>query len=145
MIVTIVTRLRFLKGIHINYQQWIRNSQTKFKSISKKDWKEIKSADSWQIFKVMSEFVEGLKNVKLNRSRVSIFGSARTKEGNPYYTQAEEIAFQLTKGYGVISGGASGIMGATNKGAQRGGGKSVGLNTDLPLNKKVIHLLTLIN
>jgi uncharacterized protein (TIGR00730 family) len=107
------------------------------KAFQKKDWKEIKSADSWQIFKVMSEFVEGFEKMSRIGPCVSIFGSARTKEGNPYYTQAEEIAFQLTqKGYGVISGGGPGIMEAANKGAQRGGGKSVGLNIDLPFEQE---------
>ena len=85
----------------------------------------------------MSEFVEGFEKMSRIGPCVSIFGSARTKEGNPYYTQAEEIAFQLTqKGYGVISGGGPGIMEAANKGAQRGGGKSVGLNIDLPFEQE---------
>ena len=85
----------------------------------------------------MSEFVEGFEKMSRIGPCVSIFGSARTKEGNPYYIQAEEIAFQLTqKGYGVISGGGPGIMEAANKGAQRGGGKSVGLNIDLPFEQE---------
>lgn len=103
------------------------------RAFKKKSWNEIKSADSWQIFKVMSEFVEGFEKMAKIGPCVSIFGSARTKEDNDYFILAEEIAFQLTqKGYGVITGGGPGIMEAGNKGAQRGGGKSVGLNIDLP-------------
>jgi uncharacterized protein (TIGR00730 family) len=98
-----------------------------------KSWNEIKTADSWQIFKVMSEFVEGFEKLSKIGPCVSIFGSARTNPDNPYYIQAEEIAFMLTKkGYGVITGGGLGIMEAGNKGAKRGSGKSVGLNIDLP-------------
>ena len=98
-----------------------------------KSWNEIKINDSWAIFKVMSEFVTGYENLSRIGPCVSIFGSARTKPDHPYYETAEELAFQLTqRGYGIISGGGPGIMEAANKGANRGGGTSVGLNIDLP-------------
>ena len=98
-----------------------------------KDWNEIKIADSWQIFKVMSEFVEGFEKLSKIGPCVSIFGSARTKNNNPYYIMAEEIAAKLVRhGYGVITGGGPGIMEAGNKGARSEGGKSVGLNIELP-------------
>ncbi len=98
-----------------------------------KDWNEIKIADSWQIFKVMAEFVEGFDKMAKIGPCVSIFGSARTKADNPYYIIAEEIAAKLVRhGYGVITGGGPGIMEAGNKGAHSEGGKSVGLNIELP-------------
>lgn len=98
-----------------------------------KSWNEIKTNDSWAIFKIMSEFVKGYENMSRIGPCVTIFGSARMKEDNPYYQLAEEIAFQLTQhGYGVITGGGPGIMEAGNKGAHRGKGPSVGLNIDLP-------------
>ena len=103
------------------------------KAFKKKSWNEIKIADSWQIFKVMSEFVEGFEKMAKIGPCVSIFGSARTSKDKQFYSLAEEIAFQLTqRGYGVITGGGPGIMEAGNKGAQRGVGKSVGLNIELP-------------
>ena len=102
-------------------------------AFNQKDWNEIKTNDSWAIFKIMSEFVEGYERLSQIGPCVSIFGSARTKEDHPYYKLAEEIAFQLTqKGYGVITGGGPGIMEAGNKGASRGNGISVGLNIELP-------------
>ncbi len=98
-----------------------------------KTWDEIKSNDSWAIFKIMAEFVKGYENLSRIGPCVSIFGSARVKEDHPNYQLAEEIAYQLTQhGYGVITGGGPGIMEASNKGAQRGKGSSVGLNIDLP-------------
>jgi uncharacterized protein (TIGR00730 family) len=107
------------------------------KAFVDKDWAEIKSADSWVIFKVMAEFVEGFEKLSKIGPCVTIFGSARTKPNNPYYKMAEEIAFKLVQhGYGVVTGGGPGIMEAGNKGANRAGGKSVGLNIFLPFEQK---------
>jgi uncharacterized protein (TIGR00730 family) len=106
-------------------------------AFAEKDWSDIKAQDSWQIFKIMSEFVDGFEKMAKIGPCVSIFGSARTKPDNKYYIMAEEIASRLVReGYGVISGGGPGIMEAANKGAKRGGGKSVGLNIELPFEQK---------
>ncbi len=102
-------------------------------SFKKKDWNEIKTNDSWAVFKIMSEFVEGYERLARIGPCVSIFGSARTSEDHEYYKLAEEIAYKLTlNNYGVITGGGPGIMEAGNKGARRGKGTSVGLNIELP-------------
>jgi uncharacterized protein (TIGR00730 family) len=107
------------------------------KAFKDKDWAEIKGANSWMIFKVMSEFVEGLEKLAKIGPCVTIFGSARVKPSNPYYKMAEEIAYQLVQqGYGVITGGGPGIMEAGNRGANRAKGKSVGLNIYLPHEQK---------
>ena len=107
------------------------------KAFKDKDWSEIKGANSWMIFKVMSEFVEGFEKLAKIGPCVTIFGSARTKPNNPFYKMAEEIAYKLVQnGYGVITGGGPGIMEAGNKGAKRAGGKSVGLNIYLPHEQK---------
>ncbi|MBN8693041.1 MAG: TIGR00730 family Rossman fold protein [Bacteroidetes bacterium] len=107
------------------------------KAFAEKDWNDIKASDSWQIFKIMSEFVEGFEKMSKIGPCVSIFGSARTKPDNKYFLLAEDIAYKLTQeGYGVITGGGPGIMEAANKGAKRGGGKSVGLNIELPFEQK---------
>lgn len=98
-----------------------------------KTWNEIQTTDSWTIFKVMAEFVEGFAKLARIGPCVSIFGSARTKPDNKYFKLAEDIAYKLTLcGYGVITGGGPGIMEAGNMGAKKGNGKSVGLNIDLP-------------
>lgn len=102
-----------------------------------KTWNEIHTMDSWRVFKIISEFVEGFEKLARIGPCVSIFGSARTEQDNKYYILAEEIAFMLTvRGYGVITGGGPGIMEAANKGASRGKGKSVGINIDLPFEQK---------
>lgn len=106
-------------------------------AFEQKDWNETKTNDSWAVFKIMSEFVEGYERMSRIGPCVSIFGSARTKPDHPYYVMAEELAYQLTQnGYGVITGGGPGIMEAGNKGAQRGNGVSVGLNIDLPFEQE---------
>ncbi|MBL7863921.1 MAG: TIGR00730 family Rossman fold protein [Cyclobacteriaceae bacterium] len=107
------------------------------KAFKDKDWAEIKSSDSWVIFKVMSEFVEGFEKLAKIGPCVTIFGSARVKSGHPYYKMAEDIASKLVQhGYGVVTGGGPGIMEAGNKGANKAGGKSVGLNIFLPFEQK---------
>ncbi len=110
------------------------NNDDKIKNVfDDRDWNEIQTSDSWSIFKVMAEFVEGYSKLSRIGPCVSIFGSARTKPDNKYFKIAEDIAFKLTKcGYGVITGGGPGIMEAGNMGAKKGNGKSVGLNIDLP-------------
>jgi len=101
--------------------------------LKQKTWNEIKTNDSWAIFKIMSEFVEGYERLSRVGPCVSIFGSARTNTEDKYYKLAESIGYHLTQnGYGVITGGGPGIMEAGNKGAHRGKGVSVGLNIDLP-------------
>jgi uncharacterized protein (TIGR00730 family) len=103
------------------------------KAFENKTWQEIKVSDSWHIFKIMAEFVDGFEKLAKIGPCVSIFGSARTKRDHQYYKLTEDIARLLTlQGYGVISGGGPGIMEAANKGAFEAGGKSVGLGIELP-------------
>ncbi|MBV1923905.1 MAG: TIGR00730 family Rossman fold protein [Flavobacteriaceae bacterium] len=98
-----------------------------------KNWNEVKTNDSWAIFKIMGEFVSGYEKLSKIGPCVSIFGSARTLPNDPYYKLAENIAKKITEnGYGVITGGGPGIMEAGNKGAHLAGGTSVGLNIALP-------------
>ena len=101
--------------------------------LKQKPWNEIRTNDSWAIFKIMSEFVNGYETMSRIGPCVSIFGSARTKPDNKYYLLAEKIAYKISKaGYGIITGGGPGIMEAGNKGAHNGEGTSVGLNIELP-------------
>ena len=102
-------------------------------SFRQKTWVETVTKDSWMVFKVMSEFVDGYEKLAKIGPCVSIFGSARLKREDKYYEMAVEIAKKITEiGFGVITGGGPGIMEAGNKGAKEGGGKSIGLNIELP-------------
>ena len=103
------------------------------KKVNPKNWQNIKAENTWEIFKYMAEFVEGFETLTKIGPCVSIFGSARTKPNNKYYKLAKDIAYLLTQhGFGVITGGGPGIMEAANLGAQKGNGKSVGINIELP-------------
>ncbi|UII22062.1 TIGR00730 family Rossman fold protein [Fulvivirga ligni] len=126
------------KQEHIeNFEDLTEDEKRIIRAFEEKDWNEIKSYDSWVIFKVMSEFVEGFEKLAKIGPCVTIFGSARTRNDHKYYKMAERIAAKLVRhGYGVISGGGPGIMEAANKGAKAEGGKSVGLNIILPFEQK---------
>jgi len=90
--------------------------------------------ESWKIFQIMAEFVEGFERLAQIRPSVSFFGSARTPPGHPYYVLAEETARALSDaGFSVVSGGGPGIMEAANKGAFAGKSPSIGLNISLPM------------
>lgn len=98
-----------------------------------KKWTELKGENSWTLFKVIAEMVDGFEVLNRVGPCISIFGSARSKPGDVYYEKATEIARRLTEeGYGVITGGGPGIMEAGNKGAHDAKGVSVGLSIDLP-------------
>jgi len=102
-----------------------------------KAWTEMKSSNSWLLFKIMGEFVNGFEQMGLIGPCVSIFGSARTKPEHPVYQQTVAIAEKIVQhGFGVITGGGPGLMEAANKGAQQGGGTSVGLNIELPFEQQ---------
>lgn len=106
-------------------------------AFKKKDWAEIQISDSWRIFKILAEFVEGFEKLARIGPCVSIFGSARTKPDNKYFKLAEDIGFKLVQnGYGVITGGGPGVMEAGNLGAKKGGGSSVGINIALPFEQE---------
>jgi uncharacterized protein (TIGR00730 family) len=101
--------------------------------IKLRDWTETRAHSSWQIFKIMAEFVQGFETMAKVGPCVSIFGSARTQAGHKYYELAVEIARRLSEeGFGIITGGGPGIMEAGNKGANLAGGRSIGLNIELP-------------
>ena len=106
-------------------------------SLRQKTWDETVTKDSWMVFKVMSEFVDGYEKLAKIGPCVSIFGSARLKPEDKYYNVAVDIAKKITEiGFGVITGGGPGIMEAGNKGAKEGGGKSIGLNIELPFEQQ---------
>lgn len=102
-------------------------------SLKQKTWDETITKDSWMVFKIMAEFVDGYEKLAKIGPCVSIFGSARLKPQSKYYKMATEIAEKITAiGFGIITGGGPGIMEAGNKGAFNAQGKSIGLNIDLP-------------
>src|SRR5690625_5426507 len=101
--------------------------------VRKKQWHVLKGQNSWTLFKVISEIVNGFETMNAVGPCVSIFGSARTEEDDPYYKAAEEVARLLVgQGFGVITGGGPGIMEAGNRGAYNAKGVSVGLGINLP-------------
>jgi len=107
------------------------------REVRMKNWNEIKTNDSWSLFKIMSEFVNGYEKLSSIGPCISIFGSARTPSNHPNYKLAVEIAKAVSEsGYGIISGGGPGIMEAANKGAQEANGVSVGLNIVLPFEQQ---------
>ncbi|MBL7683245.1 MAG: TIGR00730 family Rossman fold protein [Flavipsychrobacter sp.] len=105
----------------------------KLTNIKLRDWTETRAHSSWQVFKIMAEFVQGFETMAKIGPCISIFGSARTKPGHKYYEMTVEVAKRLAEeGFGIITGGGPGIMEAGNKGANMAGGRSVGLNIELP-------------
>ena len=93
--------------------------------------------ESWRIFRIMAEFVEAIETLSKLKHSVTIFGSARTRPGDPYYTKTEYLGRRLAEnGFSVITGGGPGLMEAANKGAAAAGGKSVGMNIRLPYEQK---------
>jgi len=101
-------------------------------------WMKLAQRDTWRIFKIMAEFVDGFEEMASIGPSVTIFGSARVKEGTKYYEMGVEVARELTAlGYAVVTGGGPGIMEAANKGAREAGGISVGLNINLPFEQKL--------
>jgi uncharacterized protein (TIGR00730 family) len=103
--------------------------------------------DSWRIFRIISEFVEGFEEMANIGPAVSIFGSARIPRGHEHYQFAEKVARLLVRaGYAVITGGGPGVMEAANRGAFEEGGKSVGLNIELPFEEEPNeYIKTLVN
>ncbi len=94
--------------------------------------------ESWRVFRIMSEFVTGFELLRSYGLAATIFGSARTRPGEKYYKEAEELAAKLAKkGFAIITGGGGGIMEAANVGSFKVGGESVGLNIELPFEQKL--------
>jgi len=100
------------------------------------------ATDSWRVFRIISEFVEGFETMSQIGPSVSIFGSARLKPASPYYNMAIDVAQAITKkGLAVITGGGPGIMEAANKGAQSVNGASCGLSIALPMESESNHYI----
>ena len=93
--------------------------------------------ESWRVFRIMAEFVEGIETLSDVNNAVTIFGSARVKPDDIYYQKTENLTRLLVQnGFSIITGGGGGIMEAANKGASEAGGKSVGMNIQLPFEQK---------
>ncbi len=103
------------------------------RKFEKKTWSEVKSKNSWQVFRIMAEFVEGFDALTQVGPSVTVFGSARTQPDDPFYGIAYELGKLLAReGLSVITGGGPGIMEAANKGAKEAGGASAGVGIELP-------------
>lgn len=110
-----------------------QNNPEKYTKVKMRDWTERQGHSSWQVFKVMAEFVQGFEALARLGPCITIFGSARTQPENKYYQLAVELSRKLCEeGFGIITGGGPGIMEAGNKGANEANGISVGLNIALP-------------
>jgi len=104
---------------------------------------EMKKEESWRLFKIIGDFIDGFEVMPTYLPSVTIFGSARVEEGNKYYEAARELAFKLSKkGFSIVTGGGPGIMEAANRGAFEAGGNSIGLNIKLPKEQKPNKYLT---
>jgi len=112
----------------------------KMKSCAKRNispGEDFTQEDTWRIFRIMSEFVDGFEVLSKMGKAISIFGSARTKPGSKHYKLGEEVAYHIAKsGYAVITGSGPGLMEAANKGTKRAGGHSIGLNIHIPCEQK---------
>jgi uncharacterized protein (TIGR00730 family) len=98
---------------------------------------EFKEQDTWRMFKIMSEFVDGFESLRNVRPAVTLFGSARTMQNAEDYKLARDIAYGLSKkGFSIITGGGPGVMEAANLGAHEAGGRSIGCNIELPFEQK---------
>ncbi len=104
---------------------------------------ELAKEESWRMFRIIGELVEGFDELSTVKSAVTVYGSARVERDDPLYTRTEEIAFKLGQlGFPIITGGGPGIMEAANKGARRAGVSSIGLNIELPAEQAVNHFTT---
>ncbi len=105
---------------------------------------DLSMSESWRLFKIMAEIVDGFEVLGDLKPAVSIFGSARTKPDEPLYAETSKLAHMLCQaGYSVITGGGPGLMEAANKGAYECGGESVGLHIHLPLEQQPNKFLTI--
>ena len=109
--------------------------------------RDVAPKDTWTVFKIMGEFVEGFETLRPIEPAVSIFGGSRVRKGSRYYRKAVQVSQALARaGFSIITGGGPGIMEAANLGARRGGGRSVGLNIRLPFEHRPNrHIDTLVN
>jgi len=102
-----------------------------------RDFYDVTTQESWRVFRIMAEFVDGFEELAEVGKAVSIFGSARTPSNDPYYEKARETTRLLAEaGYAIITGAGPGIMEAANRGAKEGGGLSIGLNIEIPMEQK---------
>ncbi len=93
--------------------------------------------ETWRVFRIMAEFIDGFETLSRVGRAISFFGSSRLKPGDKYYEIAAQTAYLLSKeGYAIITGGGPGVMEAANKGARKAGGKSIGLNIQIPREQK---------
>lgn len=129
-------RPTFFKKKKPNHQKKI--AQIRGEIIHPHDVNKRSGIVSWRVFRIMSELVDGYEFLSDQRKEITIFGSARTKAGTRYYTEAETLGRMLaSEGYTTITGGGPGIMEAANKGAYEAGGESLGLNIQLPTEQRV--------